>query len=66
MLIMDLPRAYLISLCSSNGVSIQDEYALIGLFEKYLDYRKQCPMLPEDDEDLKYERMVAEKGSKEE
>ena len=59
----------MLSLCSSDAVNINDEQALVSLYEEYLNYREKnpkCPILPEDDEDLAYEKMVLARGSKEE
>ena len=55
---MDLPRPYMISLMESNDLFIKDEFDLIKLFREYMEYREKdpnCPILPEDDENLKYE-----------
>ena len=48
----------MISLMESNDLFIKDEFDLIKLFREYMEYREKdpnCPILPEDDENLKYE-----------
>ena len=63
---MDLPRPYMISLMESDDLFVKDEFDLIKLYKDYMEYREndpRCPILPEDDENLKYEAMIMLNGS---
>ena len=47
--LLNLPFTYMKSICSSNKLTIKDEKALVGLFEKYLAHRDSLPLLKEED-----------------
>jgi hypothetical protein len=47
--LLGIPFSYMRSICCSNKLNIADEKDLIGLFEKYLAFRDNLPLLKEED-----------------
>jgi hypothetical protein len=62
--LLNLPIDAFTSICDSNGLNITDEMILINMFEKYLDHRKELPLLKEEDPSLDWSILNEEERKK--